>query len=43
MLLRNCYGNDLPKPVQLIEIGPGRGTLMNDVLKVKNKEVRIIS
>ena len=34
LLLKQLYGNDLPKSVHLVELGPGRGSLMNDVLKV---------
>lgn len=33
-VLKDLYGDYLPKAVQLIELGPGRGTLMSDVLKV---------
>lgn len=28
-----------PKKVNLIEFGPGRGTLLSDILKVKNKKI----
>jgi SAM-dependent MidA family methyltransferase len=40
-ILKSLYGNDLPKAVQLIELGPGRGTLMNDVLKVDKTNIFI--
>jgi SAM-dependent MidA family methyltransferase len=33
---KKIYGNDLPDSLQLIEMGPGKGTLMNDVLRVNN-------
>lgn len=35
--LKTLYGDDLPKTVQFVELGPGRGTLMKDVLKVWRK------
>lgn len=36
-LLKKLYGDNLPKSVQLVELGPGRGTLMSDFLKIWNK------
>jgi SAM-dependent MidA family methyltransferase len=33
-LLKNLYKNDLPDSISMIELGPGRGTLMSDVLRV---------
>ncbi|CAF0712266.1 unnamed protein product [Brachionus calyciflorus] len=37
-ILKNIYKNDMPNCVQLIEMGPGRGTLMSDMLRVWSKE-----
>jgi SAM-dependent MidA family methyltransferase len=34
IILKNIYENDLPDIVELIEMGPGKGTLINDVLRV---------
>lgn len=37
-MLKNLYKADMPKTIQFIEIGPGRGTLMSDMLRVLSKE-----
>ena len=34
IILKKIYENDLPDTVELIEMGPGKGTLINDVLRV---------
>jgi SAM-dependent MidA family methyltransferase len=36
LILKGLYGEDLPKIVQFIELGPGRGTMMNDIIRVDN-------
>ncbi|RNA40170.1 NADH dehydrogenase [ubiquinone] complex assembly factor 7, partial [Brachionus plicatilis] len=37
-ILKNIYKSHMPECVQFIEMGPGRGTLMNDMLRVLNKD-----
>ncbi len=34
IILKKIYENDLPDILELIEMGPGKGTLINDVLRV---------
>lgn len=41
-LLERWYADGTPAPVDLVELGPGRGTLMADVLRVMGRDSRWI-
>ena len=31
-----------PQPVQIVELGPGKGTLLNDVLRLINSQLAVV-